>query len=360
MTIISIEHVSHRYDTTDVLHDISLKVNDGGKLAMLGASGSGKTTLLRIIAGIETPTRGNILYDDVPLNDIDMMHRNIGMVFQNYALLPHWESRRTIGFFLSLRQRTREIPERVRKVAAITGIGLDRLLERKPSQLSGGEKQQVAIARAFARDLNVLLLDEPFANLDAKLRSTARLELQRLLSEFPITTIMVTHDQSEASALGDGVLLLNEGRIAQFGSFNALRDDPDTLYVAQFIGQTPINVFEGVARAGLWQGALLGGFPLPAPMSDGTPVTLAVHANHLSLAPEGVLGAVLVGTVTEVTLFFSQKYQVLEVARDAVHWRIEAPLDVQVRANDHITCRPDPTHLLFFTAEGVRLRAETR
>lgn len=331
-----------------MLHDISFKVNSGGRLALLGASGSGKTTLLRLIAGLEKPTSGRILYNDVPLEEVKPMTRHIGMVFQNYALIPHWKSERSIGFYLSLRRREDEVPQRVRRVAAITGVGLDALLDRRPVNLSGGEKQQVAIARAFTRDLDVLLLDEPFANLDAKLRTSARLELQRLLQEFPITTLLVTHDQAEAAAIGQGVVLLREGRIEQFGEYQRLREDPASLYVAQFIGHTPINLFAGEVLDGLWHGVHFGGVALPHPAPDYTRLTLAIRPEHMRLH-SGAAARIL-----EVQPMYGMRRQVAEVERDGITWRVECDAAVPLRVNDTVQSEPDSAHALFFDSAGQR------
>lgn len=350
MTFVTVDHVSHSYESQEVLHDLSFKVSEGGRLVLLGESGSGKTTLLRLIAGIEQPTRGRVLYDDVPLGNVDPMTRNIGMVFQNYALIPHWDSERTIGFFLSLRKRQREVPERIQRVANITGVGLDKLMARTPSKLSGGEKQQVAIARAFARDLSLLLLDEPFANLDAKLRATARLELHRLLQEFPITTILVTHDQTEAASLDAGILLLRDGRIEQFGTYESLRDNPDSLFVARFIGNHPINVFDGSARDGQWTHPLWGSVALPQPLADGTPVTLAIRPEQMTVSATGVSGR-----ITQLQPFFSLRRQLVELERDDMQWNVEIPLSEDEVRGDMLTTAIIPAGALFFTGDGRRL-----
>ncbi len=351
MTFITVDRVTFCYpnQTEPVIRDISFKISEGGRVALLGESGSGKSTLLRLIAGIETPTRGQILYNDVPLTETDPMRRNIGMVFQNYALIPHWEARRTIGFFLALRHREREVPERVRRVAAITGVGLEKLLERTPNHLSGGEKQQVAIARAFARDLSLLLLDEPFANLDAKLRTAARLELQKLLREFPITTVLVTHDQAEAAAIGGNIILLNKGRIEQAGQYETLRDDPINLFVARFIGSTPINVFEGTARGGRWVHPLWPPVDLPEAVPDGTPMTLAIRPDRLRVSAQGVGGR-----ITQVQHLYGVRRQLLEVETDGLEWRIECDQQEHYRVGDTLHACFDLDGVLFFDAEGQR------
>jgi putative spermidine/putrescine transport system ATP-binding protein len=352
MTIITMENISHQYQNNWALRHVSFKVNHGGKVALLGASGSGKTTLLRLIAGIETPAQGRILYDDQPLIDIPAFERNIGMVFQNYALIPHWESQRTIGFFLSLRKRETEVPERIRRVSAITGVGIDQLLKRRPDKMSGGEQQKVAIARAFTRDLKVLLLDEPFANLDAKIRATARFELQKLMNEFPITTVMVTHDQHEAAAISDGIVLLRDGKIEQFGEYDYLRNDPDTLYVAQFIGVTPINVFHGQVRTGKWHHHIIGDYPLPSAISDGTPIDLAIRPEDVLLQSGGIRAS-----IKSITPYYGQKMQILEVAQDDTVWQIQVSSDTRYEKDETLECALNPDKLFFFESDtGKRIR----
>ncbi|MCL4163046.1 UNVERIFIED_CONTAM: hypothetical protein GTU68_063092, partial [Idotea baltica] len=178
MTTITLKNISKTfYDTsrklTPVLaiKDFNLHVKSGEAVVLLGPSGCGKTTLLRLIAGLDTPDSGDVFHNDALLDDIRIENRGIGMVFQNYVLIPHWESRKTVGFFLRLRQREHEVPAHVTMVSKITGFDIERLMGKFPRHLSGGEKQRVSIARAFARDLNLLLFDEPFANLDAKFRT---------------------------------------------------------------------------------------------------------------------------------------------------------------------------------------------
>src|SRR5664279_755106 len=220
MTTITLNHISKRFeqragDQTRVvmaIEDMSLKIADGEVVAILGPSGCGKSTLLRLIAGLMQPDKGEILYDNQPLDEVPLQERGVGMVFQEGALMPHWDAEKSVGFFLWLRQREYEVPARVARISEITGIGLEKLMDRKPSQLSGGEKQRVAIARALTRDPKVFLFDEPFSSLDAKLRSTARVELKRLLREFPVTAVYVTHDQNEAVSLAHRIAVMRSGK----------------------------------------------------------------------------------------------------------------------------------------------------
>ena len=189
------------------------------------------------------------------------------MVFQEGALMPHWEAEKSVGFFMWLRKRETEVPARVARISEVTGIGLDKLMDRKPSQLSGGEKQRVAIARALTRDPRVFLFDEPFSSLDAKLRTSARVELKRLLHEFPVTSVYVTHDQNEAVSLAHRIAVMRAGTIEQIGDYQTLYENPRNLFVATFIGVPTINLFEGKVNGHRWQGQTFR--PLPDSRRSG-------------------------------------------------------------------------------------------
>ncbi|MEL7235361.1 MAG: ABC transporter ATP-binding protein [Chloroflexota bacterium] len=355
MTTITVEHISKAFaakadgtgERTPVLHDINFKISEGEVLAILGPSGCGKSTLLRIVAGLIPPDEGRILYDNVPLDLVEQRDRGIGMVFQEGALIPHWESGRSVGFFLSLRKRAHEVPERVQRISKITGIGLDVLLDKRPAHLSGGEKQRVSLARALTRDLQILLMDEPFANIDAKLRATARLELKRLMDEFPTTAIYVTHDQIEAVSLSRRVAVMNAGRIAQIGTYQQLYENPVNLFVATFIGTVPMNLFPGFAISGQWKGDSFGGYDIRGDLEEGTRVTMGVRPEHIMLA-----GAhddnVAAGEVKAVTPYFAERYQLLEVRGNGENWLMHVPPDYPVRPKDTVRCAIAPDNLRFF------------
>jgi multiple sugar transport system ATP-binding protein len=356
MSSITIEHVSKAYPhgehgSVAALRDVSLKVTSGEVLALLGPSGCGKTTLLRIIAGLVTPDQGRVLYDTTPLPDIPNRERNVGMVFQDYALAPHWKAERTVGFFLHLRQREQEISERVRTISKITGFGFEQLLPRKPATLSGGEKQRVAIARALTRDLRLLLLDEPFANLDAKLRTSARIELKRLLAAFPVTTVYVTHDQHEAVALADRIAVLREGQIVQLGTYRVLYDSPVNLFIATFIGTPPINLFEGRAQDGHWQGVNFSGLPIRRDLPDGIPVTLGVRPELIQISDGGIPCR-----VERVTPYYAERFQQVDVEERGERWSLCVPLEQRIAAGDYCQCSFEPSSALFFDAgTGARI-----
>lgn len=359
MTTVTFEHVTKRFyqriegesRTVAAVDNVSLKLISGDVLAILGPSGCGKSTLLRLIAGLEVPDEGTVYYDNVPLSEIDIKDRGVGMVFQNGALMPHWEGWRTVGFFLSLRKREREVPERVAQVAKITGIGLERLLERRPAHLSGGERQRVGIARALARDPRVFLFDEPFANLDAKIRAEARVELKRLLYEFPVTSVYVTHDQLEAIALADRIAVMRDGRIEQVGTYHQLYQNPINLFVATFIGTPLMNEFKGRVVDGHWQGENFGPYPIRHDLEPGSPVTLGIRPEQIRLASEGVAAV-----VDQVIPFFAERHQLLDVHLGGEDWQIIVPLDEPVEVGSTIYCEFDPAGILFFdTKTGKRV-----
>jgi len=265
------------------LDGVNLLVRAGETMAVLGPSGCGKTTLLRVIAGLVPPDAGRVYFNDQDVTDLSPAERRIGMVFQNYALYPHMESRENIAFFFRIHHREEEIPERVRTVSQIMGVGFDLLLDRKPPQLSEGERQRVAIARCIAREPSVFLFDEPLSNLDAKLRVKTRAEIKRLLRRFHCTCLYVTHDQSEAVAMGDRIAVMRAGRIEQVGTFGELYDWPATAFVAGFLGSPPMNIWPAQADV---DSVLIGPLRLPMPLlrrppRAGTPILFGIRPEHL-------------------------------------------------------------------------------
>lgn len=336
------------------IKDFNLQIEDGEAVVLLGPSGCGKTTLLRLIAGLDQPDTGDIFYNNVPLDAIAVGDRGIGMVFQNYVLIPHWESRKTVGFFLRLRDREEEVPARVKTVAKITGVDIERLMGRFPRSLSGGEKQRVSIARAFARDLELLLFDEPFANLDAKFRGQARVELKRLVQEFNVTLVYVTHDQVEAMSIADRIVVLNAGRIMQSGSFQALHDDPDSLFVAEFLGTPTINSFWGRVQDGEWDGSYMGTSPLPCSRPDGAEVIVGIRPEHITLGDEQ---AGIPAIVDRAIPYYAEKFLLLEVWLRKRRWRVQVALGEEHNPGDTVYCRLDWSRALFFDARtGGRIR----
>ncbi len=223
------------------LDGIDLEVQDKELLVLLGPSGCGKTTLMRIIAGLETPTSGEVLIGGQVVNDLPPRARRIAMVFQSYALYPHKTAFDNIAFPLKAQGLSRAmIKEKVEWAADMLGIA--HLLDRKPRELSGGERQRVALARAIVREPTVFLLDEPLSNLDAKLRHAARDELKRFQRSIETTTIYVTHDQVEAMGLGDRIAVMNAGKVRQIGTPHEVYHEPADTFVATFVGTPPMNL----------------------------------------------------------------------------------------------------------------------
>ena len=241
------------------LDGISLDVADGEAMGILGPSGCGKSTLLRVVAGLEPVDEGHVFYDGEDVTDAPAKRRGVGMVFQNYALYPTMDSKRNLGFFFKMHRREPETEERVAVVCEIMGAGFRALLNRRPHELSGGQQQRVAIGRCVVREPRVFLFDEPLSNLDAKLRAHTRVEIKKLIRRFGITTIYVTHDQTEATAICDRIAVMRAGRVEQVGRFRDLYDRPINTFVAGFVGTPPMALLDGavdptgdrvVARAG--------------------------------------------------------------------------------------------------------------
>src|SRR3954468_19676750 len=235
---ITIEHVSKLFGDFHAVDDVTLDIPDGELTALLGPSGSGKSTLLRIIAGLEVPDAGAILLGERDVTDIPPQGRGIGFVFQHYAPFKHMTVYDNVAFGLSIRKRPKaEIKRRVTEL--LTLVQIQHLADRYPNQLSGGQRQRMALARALAVEPEVLLLDEPFGALDARVRKELRLWLRRLHDETHVTTVFVTHDQEEAMEVADQIVLMNHGRIEQVGEPRELYDEPANQFVMGFVG--PVN-----------------------------------------------------------------------------------------------------------------------
>ncbi|WP_370675079.1 ABC transporter ATP-binding protein [Pleomorphomonas sp. PLEO] len=291
-----IEEITKRFGETDVLKGISLTIPKGDFVALLGPSGCGKSTLLKIISGLETETAGRIRLSGEWLAGVPAFRRDIGVVFQSYALFPHLSVAENVRFGLDMRQMGRaEANERVRE--ALDLVKLDGLSERMPRQLSGGQQQRVAIARALAIRPRLLLLDEPLSNLDAILRKSVRVDLRELHDRVGATTVMVTHDQEEAMSMADKVAVMHDGAIEQWGSPEDIYERPATAFIGTFVGNPPASLVK--ARRHLSGGWSIGGTtwtPDPA-LTDkldkvrNLEITLGLRAERIDIVDRDTPGA---------------------------------------------------------------------
>ncbi|WP_049904175.1 ABC transporter ATP-binding protein [Halococcus agarilyticus] len=290
MAELTLDHVTKRFADGGgeivAVDDVSADIDDGEFIVLVGPSGCGKSTTLRMIAGLESVTEGTITLDGQAINDRQPANRDIAMVFQSYALYPHMTVRENMSFGLeeSTEMPDDEIGERVESSAEMMGIG--RLLDRKPGELSGGQQQRVALGRAIVRDPAVFLMDEPLSNLDAKLRSQMRTELQRIQEDLGVTTVYVTHDQTEAMTMGDRIAILDDGRLQQVATPLEAYHEPANQFVAGFIGEPSMNFFETTVE----NERLVGdGFEYPLSeetqesIGDASRVTLGVRPEDIEL-----------------------------------------------------------------------------
>jgi multiple sugar transport system ATP-binding protein len=240
---IRLKEISMKFSNTTAVDSIDVTIKSGELVSLLGPSGCGKSTTLFMIAGLNKPTKGEILFGDECITNKEPEDREIGMVFQNYALYPHMTVLKNIMFPLKMKKVSKEeARKRAEKIAEI--VQVEKLLDRKPKQLSGGQQQRVAIARALVKNPKVLLLDEPLSNLDARLRIEMREEIRQIQKKTGVTTIFVTHDQEEAMSISDNIIVMNSGKIQQYSSAGDLYNRPENIFVAQFIGNPKINTIE--------------------------------------------------------------------------------------------------------------------
>ena len=330
MARIKLNHIVKKYgDGFPAVNDISLDIADGEFMILVGPSGCGKSTLLRMIVGLEDITSGDMFIDDKRVNDLAPRDRNLSMVFQNYALYPHLTVFENIAFPLRLAKGAHteeEIRDRVNKASGM--LELDEHLERKPANLSGGQRQRVAMGRAIVRQADAFLFDEPLSNLDAKLRGQMRTEIARMQRRLGITTVYVTHDQTEAMTLGDRVTVLKKGIVQQCASPRELYDQPVNLFVAGFIGSPPMNFLP----------ARVDGTTLRMPFVD-VPMTpdLAAKVKGLDIVicgvrPEHLKDASLGDSVAEGTVSFTAPVDVTEWLGNEQYAYIPFEADPAVKA----------------------------
>lgn len=352
MSEIVLDQVTKRYANGAAAVDgASFTIRDGEFFILVGPSGCGKSTLLNMLVGLEPVTEGKIRLDGKVINDLDPKDRNMAMVFQSYALYPHMSVRENMAFPLKLAKLSpREIEQRVKRTASI--LGLEELLDRRPRGLSGGQRQRVAMGRALVREPKAFLLDEPLSNLDAQLRQQTRAEIAGLQKRLGVTTVYVTHDQTEAMTLGDRIAVLRDGRIQQVGTPRELYETPSNTFVARFIGSPPMNLLP----ARLTDGALqlpLGEIPRgelgPALPADDRPLIAGVRPEHLSLVSPGETAArgqlQFEAEIQVVEWLGAELYLVVLPSGQATHQATElAARDAAPRweGSDQLSIRVDP------------------
>lgn len=241
---IRLENLTKRYQEVTAVDHLNLEIEDGDLVCLLGPSGCGKSTTLSIIAGLEQATEGSIYFDEENVGGLEAEDRDIGMVFQDYALYPHMTVQENIAFPLKMQGwKKKDRIEKVKEAAKM--LRIEEYLKRKPGKLSGGQQQRVAIARAIVKNPKILLLDEPLSNLDARLRIELRDEIRRVQKQLGITTIFVTHDQEEALSISDKILLMEKGKISQYSSPKEMYMEPQNMFAAKFLGNPPMNFVPG-------------------------------------------------------------------------------------------------------------------
>lgn len=349
-TAIAIQRITKSFGPGPAAVDgVSLEIVPGELFFLLGPSGCGKTTLLRMIAGFIEPTSGSIRFDGRDITNVPPNKRNTGMVFQSYALWPHMSVEQNVAFGLGLRkvpaaEQTRRIRE------ALAAVHMEEYAKRKPNQLSGGQQQRVALARALVIRPDVLLLDEPLSNLDAKLRIELRSEIRRICKESGITTVYVTHDQKEALSMADRMAVLRAGRVVALGGPRELYKTPPSRFVAEFLGETnfiQITAPQGVASGGttLYQTAAGGlASTTPAPPSQG-PLVASIRPEALRISPTGTLP----GRIIDTTYLGEIAQHIVEL-RGRVRVRV-ADLNPSGAPSPEVALAVDPADVVVLPAE---------
>ena len=347
------------HEPVQALVEVNLWVAPGETLSVVGPSGCGKTTLLRVIAGLEKPDTGRVYYDDREVTSLPPSERGIGIVFQNYALYPNMSGKGNVSFYLQMHHREAEIEERVRVTAELLGVGFEALLAKRPPKLSPGQQQRVAIGRCITRDPTVFLFDEPLSNVDAKVRSQTRVVIKRLLKRFGITSLYVTHDQTEAVALGDRLAVMREGRVEQVGTYVQLTERPENLFVAGFLGLEPMSFFIGRKEGArlLLPGGSIVAMPehYGALARDGERLALGVRAKDVWLRePAGEGG--LRGLVEVVEVLPSERHQLVHLNVAGTPCAAQAARELVLRPGQVVGVELNFLHVcLFHEASGTRL-----
>lgn len=354
MSNIELKHIAKSYGPVPVLNDISLSITEGEFVVLVGPSGCGKSTLLRMVAGLEDISDGDLLIDGAVSNGVPAKQRDLAMVFQSYALYPHMKVSDNMSFALKLAGTSKaEIKQRVTEAAEI--LGLDELLDRLPRELSGGQRQRVAMGRAIVRDPQAFLFDEPLSNLDAKLRVKMRSEIKKLHKRLGKTMLYVTHDQTEAMTMADRIVVLNDGDIAQVGTPLEVYSDPDSVFVAGFIGSPEINLLPAVTAGPKAKHVELdGGVKLAIPHAvdcpKGTSITFGVRPQHIELSAKGIPAQVTLVEPTGEELEVTMKIGDVDVS-------VIVRGHPQMAVGDEVHLEPTLEKVLLFDSEtGERIR----
>lgn len=358
MTTISVRELNKSFGDVPVLQECNLDVAEHEFLVLVGPSGSGKTTLLRLIAGLEQPTSGHVLFGDEDVSRVDVGDRDVAMVFQNYGLYPHMSVRDNMSLGLIKRGVSKgDARQRVTDASAM--LQIDHLLDRKPRQLSGGQRQRVALGRSIVRDPRVFLLDEPLSNLDAHLRVQMRAEILKVHRAVTAPAVYVTHDQVEALTMGDRVAVMNEGRIQQIGPPQELYDHPVNMFVGSFIGTPAMGMVP--AKVADDDGARTVGGPSirlhlsptraeAVAQASGPEVVVGIRPEALTLRRGGdQIASYLDGVVQVVEPLGWEQHVLLDVDGKPVTARL--PRSEQVAMDDRLTFAVDPDAVTYFDAE---------
>ncbi|MBY5776141.1 ABC transporter ATP-binding protein [Rhizobium leguminosarum] len=341
MANVQVSDVTKKYGSLQVMHGVSVDIEDGEFVVLVGPSGCGKSTLLRMIAGLETVSSGDIRIGSRVVTNAPPKERDIAMVFQSYALYPHKTVAENMGFPLKMAKRPKaEIAEKVGRAAEI--LDLTRYLDRYPKQLSGGQRQRVAMGRAIVRDPQVFLFDEPLSNLDAKLRVTMRVEIKELHQRLKTTTVYVTHDQIEAMTMANKIVVMRDGRVEQIGKPLDLYDFPVNLFVAGFIGSPSMNFLHGRIATRDGRKIVVTDQGIALPMADtnadeGRAVTYGIRPEHITIGEEGV--------PVEVSVFEPTGSETLIFGRTG-----GVPIDALIRERIEV----DPGRTMYFHIDPRR------
>lgn len=350
MGAVTLRNVSKSFGATEVIRNVTVEIADGEFVILVGPSGCGKSTLLRMIAGLEEVTHGDVVLDGAVITHMPPRDRDIAMVFQNYALYPHFTVEKNMGFALKLAGVPREqIKAQVAAVAA--SLGLSDFLQRYPKELSGGQRQRVATGRAIVRNPKVFLFDEPLSNLDAKLRVQMRSEIRNLQKRLRVTAVYVTHDQIEAMTMADKIVVLRSGAVEQYGTPLELYDRPANTFVATFIGSPAMNLLEGPLNN---DGVLIfddATIPLPPGIASDTRMMVGLRPDHITVHDAPIAE----GFPAQVTSFEATGAEtMLFVERNGQPLTVVTKDRLALALGQTVWLRPEPGRAHFFASDGTR------